>query len=390
MPDLSASPHKCPDRPPCDAGPLEPASSQPSGTAPAQVVRRVLCGMISKGHGIELLCSYLGLTRTALLDLVVGLDLPTPHDRQVRRPGGRNPWPFGDTAAFIVLWMAGWRAESLALRFGRTRGGIWAKARQVGLPGRDRKLLFSPSPSELVASGAPGPADGSSAASGLPGRGEAAPVPGETPPHAVKDEGTSPVQALTGAPSPSAERAATNPALSGVPAGQPGRAIAGSDLFGPVPAGPALKPKQRRKEVEWTRERDVELAQRWWARQHYKAIARDMGLTPSAVQSRRFRVGLPSLYDLEDLFIFRREELVEHFDPGVVAAHIAAAGYVERRCNVYAQGGKQFWFWSKRRDGRYTSPEQERLEERRRNRKPSAPARTRSHAPALTYASSPL
>ncbi|WP_312654951.1 hypothetical protein, partial [Escherichia coli] len=79
-----------------------------------------------------------------LLDLVVELDLPTPHNRPPRKAGGRNPWSFTDTALFIVLWTAGWHAESLGERFGRSSGGIWAKARRLGLPRRDRKLVFRP------------------------------------------------------------------------------------------------------------------------------------------------------------------------------------------------------------------------------------------------------
>ena len=112
-----------------------------------------------------------------------------------------------------------------------------------------------------------------------------------------------------------------------------------------------------------------------------------MGISPSAVQSRRFRLGLPTLHT-SDLFIFQREELVEHFDPSVVADHIAAAGYVERKCNRYAEAGTQFWFWSRRIDGQFTSEEWHRLADRQRSR-PSA-ARLVHRAPTLTYASQPF
>ena len=385
MPELSTSSGRCLSYHPPDDGSAAPAP------APASAIARcVLAGLVAKGHGIELLCLYLGLARTALLDLVVDLDLPTPHDRPLRKLGGRNPWPFSDTALFIVLWMAGWRAESLGLRFGRSRGSIWAKARQLGLPGRDRRLLFSPPASRLANAGTIHQTSSQFAAA-RPARNRAPPAPADAPapaPAGHAEDEAAPAQVQGEAPAPTA----TQLALS-LPTGDTALdlidiAHAGLDLFRPTPVGtpPVRRPKRR--EVEWTRERDIELAQRWWARQHYRAIARDMGLSPSCVQSRRFRVGLPSFNDLPGLFIFQPEELVDHFDPSVVAVHIAAAGYVERRCNRYAQEGKQFWFWSKSKDGQHTSSEWHRLAERKRKRQPTI--RMRPAPPALTFAMHPF
>ncbi len=385
MSELSTSSGRCLSYHPPDDGSATPAPGPASAIA-----RCVLAGMVAKGHGIELLCLYLGLARTALLDLVVQLDLPTPHDRPLRKPGGRNPWPFSDTALFIVLWMAGWRAESLGLRFGRSRGSIWAKARQLGLPGRDRKLLFSPPASDLAGAASIHQKPGQFAAA-RPARSKAPRAPADAPVPApagdAADEAT-PAPAQAEAP----VSTATQLALS-LPKGDTALdlidiAHAGLDLFRPTPVGipPVRRPKRR--EVEWTRERDIELAQRWWARQHYKAIARDMGLSPSCVQSRRFRVGLPSFNDLPDLFILRPQELVDHFDPSVVAVHTAAAGYVERRCNRYAQEGKQFWFWSKGNDGQFTSSEWHRLDDRKRKRQPAK--RVRPAPPTLTFAMHPF
>ena len=105
---------------------------------------RILPGMVARGHGLDTLCLYLSIARTALLDLVVALGLPTPHDRAHRRAGGRNPWQPHDIPTFIALWMEGWQAASLAERFGRSRSSVWSKARQLGLPRRDRKALFRP------------------------------------------------------------------------------------------------------------------------------------------------------------------------------------------------------------------------------------------------------
>ncbi len=346
--------------------------------------------MVAKGHGIELLCLYLGLARIALLDLVVDLDLSTPHDRPLRKPGGRNPWPFSDTALFIVLWLAGWRAESLGLRFGRSRGSIWAKARQLGLPSRDRKLLFSPPASDLAGSGSSYQKFGQFAAA-RPARNRAPRAPADAaapvPTGDAEDE-AAPAPAQAEAPVPTATQFTLSLPKSDTALDLINIAHAGFDLFRPTPVGTPSICRPKRREVEWTRERDIELAQRWWARQHYRAIARDMGLSPSCVQSRRFRVGLPSFNDLPDLFLFRPQELVDHFDPSVVAVHIAAAGYVERRCNRYAQEGKQFWFWSKSNDGQFTSSEWHRLAERKRKRQPTI--RMRPAPPALTFAMHPF
>ena len=74
--------------------------------------------------------------------------------------------------------------------------------------------------------------------------------------------------------------------------------------------------------------------------------------------------------------------LVDRFDPAVVEANIRRAGYVERRCASFAQDGKTFWFWSKRRRCKHTSDEYQRLADRRANYRPR-PSR-RVPPPALS------
>ena len=122
-----------------------PASSvPPPGSVAVGLLAGILPGMVGRGHGLDTLCLYLAIARTALLDLIVALGLPTPHGRAHRRAGGRTPWKAQDIPVFIVLWMEGWQAASLAERFGRSRGSIWSKARQLGLPRRERRALFRP------------------------------------------------------------------------------------------------------------------------------------------------------------------------------------------------------------------------------------------------------
>lgn len=352
--------------------------------------------MLARGHGIDALCLYLDLARTVLLDTLVELDLPTPHDRPLRRPGGRKPWSFADTTLFVVLWMAGWHAESLGERFGRSAGSARYKARHLGLPRRDRKLVFRP------------PRPGQDRPGGV--------TPGRRPESAATTRGseqqgfavrTAPVCSDDPDADPTAawqkQRAAQGgmhsysystiispfdpprPNTDTVPQSPTPSDV---DLFGPVPAvAPAPKPK--RKQVVWTRERDEELAQRWWARQHYKAIGREMGISPSAVQSRRFRLELPSFNDQPELAFLRPDDLVQEFDPSVVATHIAVAGYVERKCNKFSQDGKVFQFWAPR-NGRRSSREFEKLDDKCRKRLASLPRRDRNpRSVPLSFASDP-
>ncbi len=350
------------------------------------LLQRILPGMLARGHGIDALCLYLDLARTTLLDVLVELDLPTPHDRPLRKPGGRNPWSFADTTFFVVLWMAGWHVESLGERFGRSAGGARYKARHLGLPRRDRKQVFRPPrpcqdfPGGIMQGLRPEPA---AARPGAEQQGfavrtapchsddaDAEPTPAWEQPRAANggqySYSYSTIIASFDNARPNAATSLQFPTLPGF------------DLFGPAPAGaqPAPAPKPKRKQVPWTRERDQELAQRWWARQHYKAIARDMGISPSAVQSRRFRLELPSFNDQPELAFLRPDDLVQEFDPSVVPMHIAAAGYVERKCNKFIQDGKVFLFWAAR-NGCRGSKEFEKLEGKRRKRLAAPPRRDR-------------
>lgn len=322
----------------------------PNAVPPARdLAPRLLPGMVAAGHGVEFLCGFFGLVRAVLLDLVVELDLPTPHDRPLRKPGGRNPWGLADTAAFAVLWVAGWQADSLGARFGRSADACRSKARRLGLPKRDRKVLFRP------------------ASPGADARGDAA--------RAGRAGVGAPRDASPDAPAPLCPpRSAfflTAPAAGPVsPAVLDARAVARDqrDLFGLAPAQTAPK----RRGLVWSRALDRELARRWWARQHWRSIARDMGLPAAAVRDRRWRLELPPVKELPPSL----RPLVDRFDPDVVEANIRRAGYVERECKSFAKDGKSFWFWSKRQQCKHTSAEYERLGRRRANYLP-VPARRR-------------
>jgi hypothetical protein len=117
---------------------------QTFGPFSAAQYRSLLASMLAQGHGIQALCLFLSLTRGALLDLVVHLDLPTPHDRPMRKSGGIRAWRAEDFPTFLAGWLGNWSAACLADRLGRSRGSIWYKARRMGLPKRERRALFWP------------------------------------------------------------------------------------------------------------------------------------------------------------------------------------------------------------------------------------------------------
>jgi hypothetical protein len=103
--------------------------------------RLLLGGMLAQGHGIEALCLFLTLTRDALFELLVEVDLPTPHDRPLRRSGGVRAWRDVDFPTLLEGWLKNWSAACIGHHLGRSRGSIWYKARRLGLPKRERRLL---------------------------------------------------------------------------------------------------------------------------------------------------------------------------------------------------------------------------------------------------------
>ncbi len=377
------------DRAASAAAPPDSPSCPPSDG----LLARILPGMVGRGYGLETLCLYLAVARTALLELIVVLGLPTPHGRAHRRPGGRNPWSPDDISAFIALWVDGWHASSLGERFGRSPCGIWSKARQLGLPRRDRKALFrpddpnAPTPPEtmlgLVASNLslavraiPSPATNVSQDSShrltatasdelteklntgspntsIPACGASAktdPTAGASPfqatlPVVLAGHATSrpsrPATLLAPRAS-SAFSAVAIPTSPGLAFDPPLPAVPGSSAV-PHPVS-GLRRKGQRKEIIWTTELDEEIAQRHWAFQHYKAAARDMGISPAAMRSRKTRLELGQL---------PRGETVDEFNPTWAADTIAAYDYVKKRCKAFWDlRGIEFFFWSRRSEGR--------------------------------------
>ena len=105
---------------------------------------RLVSALVRHGHGIEALCFFLSLPRDALSDLVIQLDLPTPVDAAFRARAGLHAWTQDDYGRLFTAWADDWRCGAIAETLGRSKSSVWAKARRLGLPGRDRRSLCQP------------------------------------------------------------------------------------------------------------------------------------------------------------------------------------------------------------------------------------------------------
>jgi hypothetical protein len=108
----------------------------------------VLRGMLAAGQGTEALCLFLGLSRASLDDHLVRLDLATPHDRPLRKPGARG-WTVLESICVIWWRGIGVHPEIIGKRLGRTAGAVRSKCRRLGMRAPARNLLHKPDPNSL-------------------------------------------------------------------------------------------------------------------------------------------------------------------------------------------------------------------------------------------------
>jgi hypothetical protein len=111
----------------------------------------VLAGMIAAGLSGDAIGLYLDISPAALFDRAESLGLTRPHDRPMRRAGGKNSWTPEDSRQLIALWMAGVRVRSVAAALGRSMSAIYGRRRRLGLPPRDRRALHDRSIDECLA-----------------------------------------------------------------------------------------------------------------------------------------------------------------------------------------------------------------------------------------------
>ncbi|UZO94726.1 hypothetical protein [Roseomonas mucosa] len=192
----------------------------------------VLRGLVARGHGLDAISVFLQNSCDEVLENVVRLGLPTPHDRQFRAHSGPRAWNPADYLSFIQDWTAGLHAESIGFRLGRSAGAVYAKVRWFGLPKRER------------------------------GRIHRAGVPSAS-------------QTVEASLKPQTVEAAYQSIFT----------ADGSRL--------TIRKMLKRNQIFWTPELDVELGNRYWANQHHIAIAKEWGVSSGSIRSRANRLQLP-------------------------------------------------------------------------------------------------
>jgi hypothetical protein len=256
---------------------------------------RLLTGMVEAGLGIPALCLYLTLSESDLLARVVALGLPTPHDRPIRRAGGRNPWTAAEIRQLIEWWGDGIRVSRIAEALGRSKSGIYYKKRRLGLPARDRKSLTDRNPLDgsdvclgagVAAIEQPGPASATGFVDLVTWweRAERGDVERVNREHAAAESNCR------------GSDVAAAPGLGTVRLG-----TASPELLAAIQEAQRIANKQTGGErPDWTRvdlsEDEVfELALRGFAGQSRFGIARDMGISAQAAADRLTRLGMRSV-----------------------------------------------------------------------------------------------
>ncbi len=256
-----------------------PVAARAPGYAP------LVAGMISQGLGIEAICFVLTMAREVLLDLVVDHGLPSPHDRPMRAGSGTRAWRQGDYAVLVAGWLQNWQAAGIAQTIGRSKGSVWAKARRLGFPRRDRRGLVWPA--------------------ALP-----KPVPLDTP------AGQQDTQPQSPSCPPPRQRV-------------PGTA---EEIF--------LNRKRGGSEIIWVTPGEPHLLQRHVSMRRFSGqrpgkIAEALGISLRAVTSMLWWLQVPKL---------PRELDTDDYDPGLAQTNIAELGYREAKC----VSNPNYIFWQHR------------------------------------------
>ena len=338
----------------------------------------VLAGMVRAGQGIEAICCFLGLARTALDEHVVRLGLSRPHDRPLRKPGPRG-WSDEDGRRLIAWRLATVHPEIIGQRLDRQRSAnaVRAKARRLGLEAPPRKSLHKPAP-ETLRDPAPGPLfraqSPTRAATPAEVCGTAA---GEVSVRGVSDGGpvalhrsAGPLNDTAGENVPDARRGrkARPEGQHGLPlfsvvggAAVPGAIGAVAPIIVETP-GTKMEPRLPVHESEVDLSGDLSwfhqikrfrLANRaavWVAFMllagglDYKAAAKRLGVTPGVFRSFRQRAGVPVDYD--------RDKAGEVFDAEAAQVTQQKSRFILKQSMVAEDtpAARVPWFWVHERD----------------------------------------
>ena len=352
----------------------------------------VLSGMVAAGLGVQALCLFLGLSEQALDDSLVRLGLHRPHDRPISKQGKRG-WTALDTMRLIVWRVACIHPEVIAQRLGRSVGAVRSKARRLGIPVPNRKDLRRVEPTRLrdpepgwffSGTAAVEPAGNSlfSADAASPGdkkthrpRRAAVekdvvvphPVAASTTPslsRAKRTSGTAalqrempffgvvPAQPNAGPVSKAPVAPGLTPSKSTASNGpEPSRAIATAHTTNAVHRTKADLPAES--DLAWVgRTRWINaneaaisaISMRYFGGQHPKYIARDAGMSESALHGVLYRANLPRDRN--------RSKFGEAFDLEMAEATLEASGYVlvRDKTGVGRETGRGHLFWKHKRD----------------------------------------
>lgn len=341
-----------------------------TGAAAAMVpLDQVLSGMVAAGQSIEAICLYLDLTRAALDEHLVRLDLPIPPDRPLR--SSKRFWAVVDIMR-LIAWRHGCvHPETIGARLGRSANAVRAKARRLGIPAPDRRSLRRLDPATLsepccgIGAGAPqtSPADlhgqaahGASIANGTPDPGAAAAQRVFPDLHQNDSPFPAPTLSLARSTGRLHEPTATDAGQCNLPWTRFIRPVevatkavpAASNASTLVPVAPpasehdvqlcgdlswigSLKRPLQYRAVVWT------LGMLYFGGLPNRAIAERIGKTEAAVRTLRTRCGVPKDYD--------RKKFSAVFDEVAARATVDSAGLELGFDDVQRE-----YFWRFRRD----------------------------------------
>ena len=298
----------------------------------------------------EAICRLLLLTIETLIFHLVRLDLPIPSYRAMRKPSGKRPWTDDEVRLLIKLWTANLCTAAIGETLGRSAGSVRSKARRLGLLRRRRRDLVKTITTTAHEDETTAPL-----------------VPVETLAEVVPDAPSGPpapspntaisavlVTAITESAAPISSEIVVAPASS---IGTEAAAVSGiwfaASEVAPAADTDAQEDRRRKssagkttqrppsRRIDWTDELSEEVARRWFAYQHHRGIADDLGMSEAQVRSQANALGLPRR---------ERKKIVPDYVEGRPYDTALERSMVKRRCML---DRKVFWG---DRNGPHTSP----------------------------------
>jgi hypothetical protein len=281
----------------------------PSGPGLNEAWIPTLQGLISAGHGADLIASISGAQVSSLVSLAALMGRTLPEASSNRRKRHPRAWTPTEYRELIVAWLAGSSARVIAAKIGRSASSIYGKRRFLGLPMRRGSK---------------------------PGKAATSPT---VPQHDLPIAGR--VTATPALQSPALLTLAAVPSLPVVLEPLPHEVAIGipiADRIGTPwlvrnsPKGLVLHTLKRTPRMDWKGNREAlwEIGMRQLSGQHLTAAAYDMAVSEDALRSTWSRTGLTRRIGIKSVGEFdpeladqHRKELEFEFlaDPNVNGGH---------------------------------------------------------------------